>query len=85
MGAIMEEEICGIIEKALEMKAGSVCVNDDDSTLENWDSLGLLSILSLLEERFGSRIAAIDGLASVKSVKEIIKVFEEESIMLDQK
>lgn len=83
MGAIMEEEICKIIEEALEMKAGSVCVNDDESTLENWDSLGLLSILSLLEKRFGSKIAAIDDLASVRSVKGILKIFKSESITLD--
>ncbi len=81
----MEEEICRIIEEALEMKTGSVCVDDDNSTLEYWDSLGLLSILSLLEKRFGSKIAAIDDLASVRSVKEIIEVFEKESIKLDQK
>jgi acyl carrier protein len=85
MEAIMEEEICRIIEEALEMKTGSVCVSDDNSTLECWDSLGLLSILSLLEKRFGSKVAAIDDLASVKSVKEIAEVFEKESIILDQK
>jgi acyl carrier protein len=65
------------------MKAGSVCVNDDESTLENWDSLGLLSILSLLEERFGSKIADIDDLASVRTVKGILKIFKRESITLD--
>ena len=48
MGALMEEEICKIIEEALEMQVGSVCVDDDESTLENWDTLGLLSILSLI-------------------------------------
>ena len=79
----MEEEICKIIEEALEMQVGSVCVDDDESTLENWDSLGLLSILSLLEERFGSKIAAIDDLASVRTVKDILKIFKRESITLD--
>jgi len=83
MGALMEEEICKIIEEALEMQVGSVCVDDDESTLENWDSLGLLSILSLLEERFGSKIAAIDDLASVRTVKDILKIFKRESITLD--
>lgn len=76
----MEEKICRIIEEALELESGSVCVNDDTSTIETWDSLGLLSILSLLEERFGSKITAIEDLSSVKSVKEIIEIFKRESI-----
>ena len=76
----MEEKICRIIEEALELESGSVCVNDDTSTIETWDSLGLLSILSLLEERFGSKITVIEDLSSVKSVKEIIEIFKRESI-----
>ena len=76
----MEEKICRIIEEALELESGSVCVNDDTSTIETWDSLYLLSILSLLEERFGSKIAVIEDLSSVKSVKEIIEIFKRESI-----
>ena len=76
----MEEKICRIIEEALELEVGSVRVNDDTSTIETWDSLGLLSILSLLEERFGGKIAAIEDLSSIKSVKEIIEIFKRESI-----
>ena len=81
----MEEKICRIIEEALEMEVGSVCVNDNTSTIEMWDSIGLLSILSLLEERFGSKIAAIEDLSSVKSVKEIIEILKRESVTLDHK
>lgn len=76
----MEEKVCRIIEEALDIEVGSVCVNDDTSTTTEWDSLGLLSILSLLEERFGSKITAIEDLSSVKSVKKIIEIFKRESI-----
>lgn len=81
----MEEKICSIIEEALEIEAGSVCADDDMSTIEVWDSIGLLSILSLLEERFGRKIATIEDLSSVKSVKEIIEILQRESITLDHK
>ena len=50
-------------------------------TLKEWDSLGFVSILSALEVRFGSKVAAIEDLASVKSVKEIIRILKKESII----
>lgn len=77
----MEEEICRVIEKALGLKEGSVSINDNMNTISEWDSLGFLSILSALEKRFGNKVARIDDLASVKSVKEIINIFKRESII----
>ncbi|NQT23224.1 MAG: acyl carrier protein [Candidatus Omnitrophica bacterium] len=77
----MEDEVCRVIAEALSMKAGSVTVNDDINTIEKWDSLGFLSILSALENRFGGKVAEIDDLASVKSVREIIDVFKREHII----
>ena len=77
----MEEEVCRIIEKALGLKEGSVSVDDNINTIEVWDSLGFLSILSALEKRFGNKVAAIDDLAEVKSVKEIIDILKRKSII----
>lgn len=77
----MEEEICRVIEEALDLKKGSVSVNDSTDTIGEWDSLGFLSILSALENRFGDKVATIDDLASVKSVREIIDIFKRERII----
>ncbi len=75
------EEIFRIIESALGIKKGSVSSEDNMNTIEKWDSLGFLSILSALEQRYGNRVAMIDDLATVKSVKEIIDIFKSESII----
>lgn len=77
----MEKEICRIIERALGLKAGSVNADDSMNTVEKWDSLGFLSILSSLEERFGNKVAAIDDLSSAKSVKDIIDLLKRESVI----
>ena len=77
----MEKEICRIIERALGLSDNSVNVNDSMETIEEWDSLGLLTILSALEERFGNKIAAIDEISSVRSVKEIISILKNRSII----
>ncbi len=77
----MEEEVCRIIESALGLKVGSVRIDDNTKTIIQWDSLGLLSILSALEQQFGNKVASIDDLSSVKSVKEIIDILKRESII----
>jgi len=76
-----EADICDVVAEALSLKAGSVSVDDGTETLREWDSLGFLAILSALEKKFGSRVAAIDDLASVRSVKEIIDIFKREGIV----
>jgi acyl carrier protein len=76
-----ENDICNVVAEALGMKSGSVGVDDGASTIEAWDSLGFLSILSALETRFGAKVAAIDDLASVKSVREVIDILKREGII----
>ncbi|MBU0605760.1 MAG: acyl carrier protein [Candidatus Omnitrophica bacterium] len=76
-----ENDICNVVAEALGLKPGNVSVNDGTETLREWDSLGFLSILGALENKFGAQVAAIDDLASVKSVKEIIDIFKKEGII----
>ena len=76
-----DREVLRVIEDALDLKAGSVNVNDGVNTLEEWDSLGFLSILSALEKKFGNKVSAIDDLARVRSVREIIDIFKREGII----
>ena len=76
-----EQDIYNVIAEALGLKAGSVSVDDGADTIQEWDSLGFLSILSALEHKFGSKVAAIDDLAKVKSVREIVDIFKREGII----
>ena len=76
-----DREVLRVIEDALDLKAGSVNVNDGVNTLEEWDSLGFLSILSALEKKFGNKVSAIDDLGRVRSVREIIDIFKREGII----
>ena len=76
----MEEKICRIVESALALPAGSVTAEGTAETIASWDSLGLLSILSALEKEYGARVAAIDDLSGVRSVKDIVALFEREGI-----
>ena len=76
-----EKDVCNVIAEALNLKPGSVSIDDGTNTIQEWDSLGFLSILSALEKKIGSKLAAIDDLAAVKSVREIIDIFKREHII----
>ena len=76
-----EQDIFNVIAEALGRKAGSVSINDSTETIEEWDSLGLLSILGALEKTYGNKVASIDDLAAVRSVREIVDIFKREHII----
>ena len=76
-----EQAVCKVIEDALGLKAGSVKADGGSDTIKEWDSLGFLAILAALEKMYGSAVAAIDDLASVRSVKEIVVVLKRERII----
>ena len=76
-----ERDVCNVVAEALGLKPGSVNIDDGADTIQGWDSLGFLSILGALEKRYGSKVAAIDDLATVKSVREIMGLFKREGII----
>ena len=76
----IKDEILEIISKALEVDNKKI---DFDSSVENvdeWDSLGHLSILVSLDKKFNGNLAGIKEMASVDSVKSIFKILENNNL-----
>jgi len=76
----MEHAICTLVEETLKLETGSVKPSDGPNTLEAWDSLGFLGILSALEKKYGAQVAAIDDLAGAGTVQDIIDILSREDI-----
>ena len=77
----IKDEILEIISKALEVDNKKI---DFDSSVENvdeWDSLGHLSILASLDKKFNGNLAGIKEMASVDSVKSIFKILENNNLI----
>ena len=72
----MEEKVCKIIAKALDVEVSEVTTNTTSMDIEDWDSLGHLTILSELESEFGEEVQNNEQLASAVSVKEIIEILK---------
>ena len=77
----IKDEILEIISKALEVDNKKI---DFDSSVENvdeWDSLGHLSILVSLDKKFNGNLAGIKEMASVDSVESIFKILENNNLI----
>ena len=70
-----EKELLDIIEKALELKKGTIISGDKD-WYSLWDSLGHLSILVKLDQELGGKCSNIKELSkatNITSIKEVLK------------
>lgn len=71
----------GIIEHALELTPGSIKETDSVLTVEGWDSLGHLKILTELDTEFHGRLAEISELSEAKSVKAIKEILRAKGLL----
>ena len=72
--------IMEIIEKSLELKPGILEEDSDSESIEDWDSLGQLSILVALDKHFKGKISSISEMAEANSVPKIITILKKNSI-----
>ena len=71
---ITSEKVISEIAAALEISLDRVGLKSTSSDLEEWDSLGHISILSRLDLVFDNVTEKIPELASAGSVEEIVRL-----------
>ena len=75
-----QSTVMEIIEKALELKPGILKEDSDSERVEDWDSLGQLSILVALDKHFEGRISSLSEIADANSVPKILTILKKNSI-----
>ncbi len=75
------DDILKIIEKALELKEGSISVDSQMDDVEKWDSLGHLSILVAIDKNIEGNISEISELATADSVSNIIDLLKKNNLL----
>ena len=80
MSETYQAEIIEIIEKALELKPGVLNEDSGSENIEDWDSLGQLSILVALDKHFEGKVSSISEMAEANSVPKILIILKENSI-----
>ena len=66
-----EQKFLAVVETALELKPGTVSLDSDMDSIEAWDSLGHLTILTALDKAIEGGIGGIVGLSEATSLREI--------------
>lgn len=74
-----KDDLLSLIKNALEVEY--IDLSSSMDTIEEWDSLGHLSILSAIDERLDGNASDISDLASATSVEKIINILEKNSLM----
>ena len=74
-----KEDIINIIKDALMVD--KITIESSVDNVEEWDSLGLLSILVALDKEFDGRLASISDLATADSVEKIILTLENKNFI----
>ncbi|MCR9080913.1 MAG: acyl carrier protein [Cyclobacteriaceae bacterium] len=69
------QEILNLIEETLELETGSLSVDTLLDSIEEYDSMGKLSIIVLSDDEFGKKLSG-EQLRDFKSVGDIVSFLE---------
>tara|TARA_B100000586_G_C19975161_1_gene369514 strand:- start:536 stop:781 length:246 start_codon:yes stop_codon:yes gene_type:complete len=81
MSKLDEKSIAILIAKALKIESNLISINSSAENVEEWDSLGHLSILQALDQHFDGKVANLKELASTNSVKDILSLLKKNSLL----
>ncbi len=71
-----EKSLKELIAECLEIEQNLISIESSNENIEEWDSLGHLSILSSLDEITGGKASEIEDLASALSFSELVNSLE---------
>ena len=81
MDKIDNEELKKIIAEALDVDENIVTNDTEEGKIEEWDSLGQLSILTSLDSKINGDISKITELGKANSVKLIQEILTKHGFM----
>ena len=76
-----KDEVISTIEIALELEKGSLNIDTRMGSIEQWDSLGHLTILSSLDVLFDGLIGPISNISEAQSVEDILNILIENKLI----
>ena len=81
MSMVSEEAVLEIIRDSLEVDADDVTIDSSVEDLEEWDSIGHLSILANLDNVLDGQAAGIQELATADSVRKIMQALKDHTLI----
>lgn len=81
MAKISEKEVLETIQNALDLKGECITVDSSMNNVEEWDSLGHVTILVALDCVFNGKVGSIREMATANSVQGIIQILKDNSLI----
>lgn len=75
------KDVLEAIATGLDLGPDEVTLESSSETIEDWDSLGHLTVLSALDEASGGRTADLIDLTQVASVEEVLQILREGGVL----
>ena len=75
MGSIDTQKALTWLANVLNVQGRALTIDDTRNTVAEWDSLGDLLLLSMLEEELGIVVSA-DEVAAIRTTREIVDLME---------
>ena len=76
MAEINESMLLAGIAESLEVDLELISIDTVSSDLEEWDSLGHISIMSFLDKTYGEITERVPDFASATSVREVLELLK---------
>jgi len=81
MTKISESDVLAIVRKALTPADQKITIDSTSDNVEGWDSLAHLTILVDLDKVFSNKVGKINEMASASSVKGILQLLKDNSLL----
>ena len=75
-----EEKVFNLIKKSLKTKS-KIDKNSSSKNIEEWDSLGFLSILTALDKETKGKTSKLNSLANADTVSKMLAILKKEKIL----
>ena len=76
-----EKELLKLVSEALEVSIEKINLRSSQDEIEEWDSLGHLSILSSLSKELGDSINNVKGLSNCNTSSCIIEILKSAGLL----
>lgn len=76
MNTITVDDLTAMVAEALELQPGSISSETSQEDVEEWDSLGHIAILSLLDETFDDITESVPELMETTSIPALVELLK---------
>ncbi len=70
------KQLTSFVEEALNLPSGTVQESDRLEDLDGWDSIGVISVMAVIEDRCGVSLDP-DGLAKCQTVGDLFRLVQQ--------